>query len=113
MAGPISFENETVTGAPYAAEAVTEVVQPLADGNRIVRQSQVQLARDSAGCTRREQGLSMLGPMVNGPSEARQVQITDPGAHTIILLDMNHRTAQKMPAPTIRVTTQGRARRRF
>src|SRR3954467_14242433 len=46
MAAPITFDNETVTGAPYSAEAITEVVQPLADGNRIVRQSKAQLARD-------------------------------------------------------------------
>jgi hypothetical protein len=107
MAAPISFENETVTGAPYSAEAVTDVVQSLADGNRIARQSKAQLARDSAGRTRREQGLSMLGPMVNDPSDFRQVQITDPAARTIILLDMNRQTAHRMPAPTIRVTTQG------
>lgn len=100
------FETETVTGAPYSAEAVTEVVQPLADGNRIVRESKVDVARDSAGRTRREQGLTMLGPTVNNPEEFRQVQITDPETHTMIMLDMHHKTAHKLPAPNVRVMTK-------
>ena len=66
MSGPIAFDNEPVTGAPYSAEAVTEMVQTLADGNRIVRESKAQIARDGKGRTRREQGLAMFGPLVGG-----------------------------------------------
>ncbi|HYY42082.1 MAG TPA: hypothetical protein VE775_05070, partial [Pyrinomonadaceae bacterium] len=33
------FDGQVVKGAPYSAEAVTESVQPLADGNRIVQRS--------------------------------------------------------------------------
>jgi hypothetical protein len=106
MAAPITFESEVVTGAPYSADAVTEAVQSLPDGNRIVRQSKAQLARDGAGRTRREQGLSMLGPMVNDPSDNRQVQITDPETHTITLLDMTRQTARRMPTPSVRVMTK-------
>jgi hypothetical protein len=106
MAAPITFDNETVTGAPYSAEAITEVVQPLADGNRIVRQSKSQLARDSAGRTRREQSLSILGPMVNTPDDGRQVQISDPQADTIVMLDVKNKRARKMPSPKIRVMTR-------
>jgi hypothetical protein len=106
MAAPITFDNETVTGAPYSAEAITEVVQPLADGNRIVRQSKAQLARDSNGRTRREQNLSILGPMVNTPDDIRQVQISDPETETITMLDVKNKKAHKMPAPKIRVTTR-------
>ena len=85
MSGPIAFDTEPVAGAPYSAEAVTDVVQTLADGNRIVRQNKAEIARDSQGRTRREQGLAMLGPLVKGPggNEARHVQISDPSAGTI------------------------------
>lgn len=99
MAAPIAFSNETVTGAPYSAEAVTDVVQPLADGNRIVRQSKAGVSRDSAGRTRREQGLAMIGPHVNGPQAHQQIQIFDPDARKTIVLDMKNRTAHEIPAP--------------
>ena len=45
----------TVSGAPYAADAVTETLQTLSDGNRIVRRVSSQVARDRDGRTRREQ----------------------------------------------------------
>jgi hypothetical protein len=101
MHGPIAFDGEPVVGAPYTAEAVTDVVQTLADGNRIVRQSKAQLARDGQGRTRREQGLAMFGPFVNGPGgdEPRNVQISDPTTGTMVMLDLQSRTAHKMPAP--------------
>jgi hypothetical protein len=105
MAAPIAFDTDTVTGAPYSAEAVTEVVQSLADGNRIVRESRAELARDSAGRTRREQGLAILGPMVNAP-DVRQVQITDPATRTITLLDTKNKRAHRMPMPNIRIATK-------
>jgi hypothetical protein len=106
MEPPMMFENEPVTGAPYSAEAVTSVVQTLADGNRIVRESKADIARDRAGRTRREQGLSMFGPMINGSDDLRHVQITDPETRTMIMLDMKNKTAHKMPAPNIRVMTK-------
>ncbi len=101
MSGPIAFDPEPVAGAPYSAEAVTDVVQTLADGNRIVRQNKAEIARDSQGRTRREQGLAMLGPLVNGPggNEARHVQISDPSAGTMVMLDLQNRIAHRMPAP--------------
>jgi hypothetical protein len=101
MNGPIAFDGEPVVGAPYTAEAVTEVVQTLADGNRIVRENRAQLARDGQGRTRREQGLAMFGPFVNGPGgdEPRNVQISDPTTGTMVMLDLQSRTAHKMPAP--------------
>ena len=44
-----------VTGAPYSAVAVTETVQTLTDGNRIVRRSATSIARDRHGRVRREE----------------------------------------------------------
>jgi hypothetical protein len=100
MSGPITLETDPVTDAPYSAEAVTQMVQTLADGNRIVRESKAQVTRDGRGRTRREEGLAMLGPFVNAPAnEMRSVQISDPSTGTMIMLDMASKTAHKMPAP--------------
>ena len=58
------------------------MVQTLADGNRIVRESKAQIARDGKGRTRREQGVAMFGPLVGGfpvrQDEPRHIQISDP-----------------------------------
>ena len=102
MSGPIAFDTEPVTGAPYSAEAVTDVVQALADGNRIVKQSKAQISRDSRGRTRREQGLAMLGPLVHDSNGSRHVQISDPQAKTTIMLDLENRIAHTMPMPNFR-----------
>jgi len=103
MSAPIAIDAEPVTGAPYSAQAVTEIVQPLADGNRIVRQNKAQISRDSQGRTRREQGFAMFGPLVNGPrgNETRNVQISDPTAGTMVMLDLSSRTAHKMSVPRV------------
>lgn len=100
MSGPIALETDPITDAPYSAEAVTQMVQTLADGNRIIRESKAQISRDSKGRTRREEGLAMLGPFVNAPAnEMRNVQISDPSSGTMVMLDMASKTAHKMPGP--------------
>ena len=111
MSGPIAFDNEVVTGAPYSAEAVTDVVQTLADGNRIVRESKAQIARDGTGRTRREQGLAMFGPLIGGPSggdQPRHIQISDPANKTTIMLDPQHRIAHKVPVPHFKIAALNR-----
>ena len=109
MSAPIAVDAEAVTGAPYSATAVTRVVQTLADGNRIVRESTAQISRDARGRTRREQGLAMLGPVVNmpGAGDMRTVQISDPENGTMIMLDLNTRTAHKMPGPRMMLAHKG------
>jgi hypothetical protein len=106
MSEPVAFDNDPVTGAPYSAEAITESVQTLADGNRIVRESKAQIARDGRGRTRREQGLAMFGPLVGGVpggNEPRHVQISDPVSKTTIMLDAEHRMAHRIPAPHLKI----------
>jgi hypothetical protein len=95
-----SFEfNEPVTGAPYSAEARTEIVQTLADGNRIVRQTSASIARDSRGRIRREQTLAAVGPMMVA-NEQPTVTISDPESGIFYVLDplmqvaVRHRTPQ-------------------
>ena len=93
-----AFELKTVTGAPYRAEAVTEVVQVLGDGNRIVHKTVAQVARDGEGRVRREGQLAAFGPMT--PNDApRLVFLHDPVAKTGWVLDLNQKTARKLPAP--------------
>jgi hypothetical protein len=112
MSGPIAFDNEPVTGAPYTAEAVTEMVQTLADGNRIVRENKAQITRDGRGRTRREQGLAMFGPLVGdlpGGDQPRHIQISDPANKTTIMLDPQHRVAHRVPAPHFKIAALNRA----
>ena len=50
----VTFDRQPLTGAPYSGEAVTDSVQLLPDGNRIVTHTAVRVYRDSQGRTRRE-----------------------------------------------------------
>jgi hypothetical protein len=96
----VSFEAKPVTGAPYAAEAVTETIQVLADGNRIVRRTTARVYRDGAGRTRRE----TLGP----DGQVTSVVISDPVRGTSFVFDPNSNTAHKSSVATF-VTTTGMA----
>ena len=72
-----------VKGAPYSAEAVTEVTQTLADGTHINRQETYKIYRDGEGRIRRESG--------------DQAWISDPVAGETYVLDTRQQTARKMP----------------
>ena len=102
-ATPFGIEGAVVTDAPYEARAVTEVVQVLADGNRIVRRSEAAIFRDAAGRTRQETGLAVLGPLVGADVEQRPVLITDPVAGSSYVLDQGRRTARTLPRPRLSV----------
>ena len=93
----LSLQGGKVAGAPYSAEAVTEMTQTLADGNRIVRSVTASVARDSEGRTRREQVLAAFGPWM--PAEQpKSVVITDPVAGVSYMLDEREKVAVKMPS---------------
>jgi hypothetical protein len=72
-----------VKGAPYSAEAVTEITQTLGDGTHINRQESHTIYRDGEGRVRRESG--------------EQVWISDPVANVSYVLDTRQQTARKMP----------------
>ena len=78
-----SVETRVTTGRPYTAEAVTESLQVLGDGNRISRKSSTRVFRDGQGRTRREQG--------NAAGET--ITIWDPVASTSFTLDPATKTA--------------------
>ena len=75
----VSVESRPVIGAPYSAEAVSESVQVLTDGNRIVRRSALRVYRDANGRTRREE-LGSDGQVVS-------VSINDPAKGISLMFD--------------------------
>jgi hypothetical protein len=87
-----ALEGRPVKGAPFSATAVTEIDQPLADGNRIRQKTTAALARDSAGRTRRELTLGAVGPLVMGEPHTL-VHLYDPASGTSTTLDPARRIA--------------------
>ncbi|MEO8753895.1 MAG: hypothetical protein ABI624_14595 [Casimicrobiaceae bacterium] len=87
FANDFSHPREIIKNAPYTADAVTESIQILGDGNRIVRKSTTLLARDGAGRTRQERkGDGRSGVYIYDPMEGRSV-----------VLNENTRTATRIP----------------
>jgi hypothetical protein len=86
--GPINV-GRVVRDAPYTADAITEMTQVLADGNRIEQRTSATVARDSQGRTRREQQGIALGAFV-AKNEQPIVTITDPdsGVHITLNYDL-------------------------
>jgi hypothetical protein len=83
----MAVESRITPGAPYSADAVTESVQVLSDGNRIARKTTTRVYRDSEGRTRREQ--------LSGTDEVQSVSISDPVAGSTYVLNPADRTAQR------------------
>jgi hypothetical protein len=96
-----ALETRVTRGQPYSGDAITEFVQVLADGNRIVRRTSTRLYRDSDGRTRRE----TISEGSNSASDLNTIVITDPVAGVSLLLDPRTRTAQKMPGMFARVSS--------
>jgi hypothetical protein len=90
----MALETRVTQGKPYSGDAVTEFVQVLGDGNRIVRKTTARLFRDTDGRTRREEGTE---------AEQGTVAITDPVAGTSFMLHAATRTATRSPAAFARV----------
>src|SRR5258706_7959883 len=90
-----------VTGTPYTADISTDVVQQLADGNRIEHHTTSSVARDGQGRTRREQQLTAIGailPQIDG----RIITIMDPVAKVHYSLDPARKVAMRSPLPVIK-----------
>jgi hypothetical protein len=88
--------DKVVKGAPYSAEAVTERVQTLSDGNRIVHKNTSQVFRDSSGRIRREQAFGMIGNWVSAEEPEKHIFINDPVAKVHYVLEPKDQTARKM-----------------
>src|SRR5215510_10462519 len=104
-----SFDGKVVKGAPYSAEAVTETIQTLGDGNRIIRNSSSKVYRDGAGRTRREQAIKAVGPWAVSGDSPIMITINDPVAGVHYNLNSNTKTASKMAAPQSMIFRSGDA----
>jgi hypothetical protein len=91
-----SFGGPVVKDAPYSAEAVTETIQMLGDGNRIVQNSSSKIFRDGAGRTRHEQALKAIGPWAVSGESPVMISINDPVSGVHYNLNSNAKIAHKM-----------------
>jgi hypothetical protein len=83
----VPVDTTPIKGAPYFAEVITESVQVLADGNRIVRKTSGRVYRDSQGRVRRETDAE--------PGRVRTISITDPVAGVAWSLNADTKIAWK------------------
>jgi hypothetical protein len=80
-----------VKDKPFSAEAVTETVQILADGNRIVRRNVAKEYRDRSGRTRQEQTIEVPGSKSGGTRT--MISVHDPVAKVDYILDPETKTS--------------------
>ena len=88
--------DKLVKGAPYSAQAVTEMTQILSDGNRIVNTSTAAVYRDGEGRTRREQTLKAIGPFAASGEPLKSISINDPVAGVAYVLEPHSHMARKI-----------------
>jgi len=96
VSSEMGFGGKVVKGAPYSAQAVTESVQMLADGNRIVRKTTASVYRDSEGRTRRDIAVGNIGPYAVAGDPAQTIFINDPVAGVDYILDPRSHSARKL-----------------
>lgn len=94
------FGGLLVKGAPYSAQGVTENIQTLSDGNRIVRKNTTAMYRDSEGRTRHDQTLGSIGPYAAAGDPPKTFFINDPVAGVNYVLEPNSKMARKMVMPS-------------
>jgi hypothetical protein len=95
-----------VQGAPYSAMSTNENIQTLSDGTRIVQTSTGNIARDSQGRTRQDTSLPAIGNL-SAADAPHLVFIQDPVSQTAYTLNLTDKTAQKMPALPMNISTSG------
>jgi hypothetical protein len=98
VSSEMSLDGKLVKNAPYSAEAVTETVQMLADGNRIVHKNSASVYRDSEGRTRRDQTFGAIGPFAAAGDPPQSFFINDPVKGVHYILDPRGHMAYRMKA---------------
>jgi hypothetical protein len=109
MAMSMGGEMERIVkNAPFTAQATTQTTQVLGDGNRILQTSEIGLARDGEGRTRREMSVEKLGPW-STDTNGRVVFIRDPVGMAIyeVAPDGQHAVKRTLYLPTS--DTRGRS----
>lgn len=99
--GTGSSHARAMKNAPYSAETISESVQVLGDGNKIVSQIKSITHRDSEGRTRQE---TIVIGNDGAEEKQRMVSIDDPVAEVNYILDYKNKTAMKMEIPKFRQT---------
>jgi len=97
-----NFERTLVKGAAFSADSVTEHVQTLGNGNRMVRKSTAHIFRDGAGRTRREHELDRRAPGPDGQLP-RLIIINDPVGRVNYTIETQTGVARKRQLPPQRV----------
>jgi hypothetical protein len=92
-----------VKGAPFSAEAISESVQTLSDGNKITRGNTTRMFRDSEGRYRRESDSSTASGFSFAYSDAASafafqdaISIFDPVSNVRYSLNPSNKTARRM-----------------
>lgn len=101
VSSEMSIDGKVVKGAPYSAQAATEMVQTLADGNRIVRRTSASVYRDGEGRTRREQTLNAVGAYSASGDVQQTIFINDPVGQVNYILDAKSHTARKVDVSSV------------
>jgi hypothetical protein len=96
VSSEMGFGGKVVKGAPYSAQAVTESVQVLADGNRIVHKTTASVYRDGEGRTRRDMSVGNIGPYAVAGEPSQTIFINDPVANVNYILDPRSHSARKL-----------------
>jgi hypothetical protein len=91
----VTADHQVVKGKPYAADASTETVQTLADGNRIENRTVSKFYRDSQGRTRREQTFGNVDPSSSSPHEMK-VFIDDPVSGSSYVVDPGEKSVRQL-----------------
>jgi hypothetical protein len=92
------YFGKVVKGAPYSATAITEHVQTLGDGNKIMRRNEAKVYRDSEGRTRLDQKLETIGKWTAAADAPHMSYIHDPVKGVSYNLNAHTRTVIKSPA---------------
>lgn len=114
--GIVMSHNKGVKNSPFSAEAISESIQTLADGNRIVRTSTSKLYRNSEGRFRQEMASGNGGAFGTFFSYGEGVTIVNPGegrfyldAETKIARAYQDLAAQSIAIAPLAATTVVRA----
>lgn len=94
-AAELANAERLVKGSPFSADAVSESVQVLLDGNRIVHSSTSKIYRNGEGRVRREYANGTGGVLGATFTVAPSVSIVDPVIGYSYLLDEKMKTAQQ------------------
>jgi len=94
----LRFGDKLVTGQPFSAETVVEDTRRLFDGSTVKKELRGAIYRDTAGRTRREQPLGMVGGVQISGADAKRVTlvfINDFPAKVQYSLDQVNKIARK------------------